>query len=205
MKIQCSCGAKYSFEVTPDMAQKPAHFVCPACGLDASAYLNELVRRELGIAAAPKPFGAASQGGISPAGDASAPPEDTARAGFPPPGATPAATGLRVRVHVPVTVASAAPEASETEGQPCPRHPTEWATEKCYVCSKPICPRCMELFGYLCSPLCRAKANSHGIEVPVYEGQQSVVEARQWRATVWVGTALAAMVAAALGFWIWYT
>ena len=28
----------------------------------------------------------------------------------------------------------------------------------------------MELFGYLCSPLCRAKADSHGLDIPVYEG-----------------------------------
>ena len=42
----------------------------------------------------------------------------------------------------------------------------------------------MEVFGYVCSPLCRGKANSHGIQIPVYEGQRSVVEARLWRKTV---------------------
>src|SRR6266849_8972174 len=178
MKLQCSCGAKYSFEVTPGLAQKPAHFVCPACGLDVSGYLNELVRQELG-ASGPV---AASE---TPAAGSSAPP-------------------LRVRVHMPVPAAAAAQESSDAEGRPCPKHPAEWATEKCYVCSKPICPKCMEIFGYVCSPFCRAKANSHGIEVPIYEGQQSVVEARQLRATVWAATAVAALVAVALGFWVWY-
>ena len=58
MKIQCSCGAKYAFDVTPEMAQTPVRFVCPACGLDASDFVNSLVRQELGLpepAATPGP------------------------------------------------------------------------------------------------------------------------------------------------------
>jgi len=78
------------------------------------------------------------------------------------------------------------------------------ATEKCFICSKPICPKCMELFGYVCSPLCKAKADSHGIQIPVYQGQKSVVEARQWRKVVWVSSALGTVVAAFLGVWFWY-
>src|ERR1019366_1123122 len=52
MKIQCSCGAKYAFEVTPEMAKTPVRFVCAACGLDASDFVNSLVRQELGLSAA---------------------------------------------------------------------------------------------------------------------------------------------------------
>src|ERR1017187_5745427 len=47
MKIQCSCGAKYAFDITPEMAQNPVKFVCPGCGLDSSDYVNQLGRVEL--------------------------------------------------------------------------------------------------------------------------------------------------------------
>ena len=40
MKIQCACGTKYAFDITPDMAQNPVRFVCPACGLDSSEYVK---------------------------------------------------------------------------------------------------------------------------------------------------------------------
>src|SRR5436190_23919716 len=55
MKIQCSCGAKYNIDVTPDMAHGPVHFVCSACGLDASEYVTTLVHRELAFAGIPVP------------------------------------------------------------------------------------------------------------------------------------------------------
>jgi hypothetical protein len=47
MKLQCACGAKYVFEVTPDMLCNPVKFVCQSCGLDSSDFVNELIRREL--------------------------------------------------------------------------------------------------------------------------------------------------------------
>src|SRR5205085_6424404 len=53
MKIECSCGAKYEFEVRPEMREHPIAFVCPSCGLDASAFVDGLVRRELGQATSP--------------------------------------------------------------------------------------------------------------------------------------------------------
>jgi len=62
----------------------------------------------------------------------------------------------------------------------------------------------MELFGYVCSPLCRAKANSNGINIPVYAGQKSVMEAKQWRKIGLIGASSAAAIAAILGVWIWY-
>jgi len=39
----------------------------------------------------------------------------------------------------------------------------------------------MELFGYLCSPFCKTKAEALGIDVPVYAGQKTVVEAKYWK------------------------
>ena len=32
MKIRCSCGTKYEFAITPEMAREPVKFVCPQCG-----------------------------------------------------------------------------------------------------------------------------------------------------------------------------
>ena len=49
MKIQCACGAKYAFDVTPEMAENPVRFVCQNCGLDSSDYVNGLIRQELGL------------------------------------------------------------------------------------------------------------------------------------------------------------
>jgi hypothetical protein len=62
----------------------------------------------------------------------------------------------------------------------------------------------MELFGYVCSPLCKAKAGSHGIKLPVYEFQKSVVEARRWRKVVWASSSAAAVIMLLLATWVWY-
>jgi hypothetical protein len=62
----------------------------------------------------------------------------------------------------------------------------------------------MEMFGYVCSPLCKARAESHGINVPVYAGQRSVREAQQWRKTGLIGGAIAAGVIGLIGLWVWY-
>src|SRR5947209_18105664 len=53
MKIQCSCGAKYSFDVTHEMANERVHFVCSTCGLDASEYVTNLIRQEIGSSGTP--------------------------------------------------------------------------------------------------------------------------------------------------------
>src|SRR5215472_6063739 len=55
MKVQCPCGAKYAFDVTPEMARDPVRFVCPGCGVDLSGPINELIRQELKLAPAPAP------------------------------------------------------------------------------------------------------------------------------------------------------
>src|SRR3990172_6388975 len=58
----------------------------------------------------------------------------------------------------------------------CTKHPGQRPTHRCLVCKKPICPKCMEIFGYVCSALCKNKAELQGIVVPVYAGQKSLVE-----------------------------
>src|SRR5581483_8243794 len=53
MKVECSCGAKYEFEIAPELRERPVLFVCPHCGVDASSFVDGLVRRELGQTASP--------------------------------------------------------------------------------------------------------------------------------------------------------
>ena len=184
MKIQCSCGAKYAFDISPESAQTPIRFVCPACGLDASDFVNKLVRQELGL---PEP--------------ATVPLPPPAAATQPAP---PTAPGARIRMQSPVTATAETAPAADDGPQRCFKHPDQFVADKCCVCSKPLCPKCMELFGYLCSPLCKAKAEAQGIAVPVYAGQRSVVEARARRRTARLTAAVCGLLAAVLGVWCWY-
>jgi outer membrane protein assembly factor BamB len=62
----------------------------------------------------------------------------------------------------------------------------------------------MELFGYVCSPLCKAKADSHGIKLPVYALQRDVVESRQWRKIVNLTLAACSVGVMLIGVWIWW-
>jgi hypothetical protein len=186
MKVQCPCGAKYEFDITPAMASRPVQFVCPACGTDASDFVDSLVRQQLGQEA--KPPGEP----VPVIGAAAAIPQ-------------PPRLSVAARAVPRESNASQPGMEAAVEGQPCLKHPGQVSSEKCYVCSKPICPKCMELFGYVCSPLCKAKAASHGIQIPVYAGQKSVREARSWRKIVWVSSTAGAIVALVLGFWFWYS
>jgi hypothetical protein len=183
MKIQCGCGAKYEFDITPDMAQNPVQFVCPACGADSSALVTTLVRQQLGEAQPASSQPPSSGAGILPASSEHRAP--------------------RLRVPPQPAPPDAAPPL-ETEPRHCPRHPAEFATEQCIVCSKPICPRCMELFGHVCGPHCKAKAQASGLQVSSYAGLRSAAEARRWRNAGRIAVAAALVTAAALGFWVWF-
>jgi hypothetical protein len=178
MKIQCSCGSKYAIDVTPEMAREPVRFVCPNCGLDSSEFVNELVRREL--AAEP--------------------------ANVAPPPAAPVVKAPRLRVaHAQAPVAPASEAAADSDAPKfCSKHIRERVTENCVVCGKPICAKCMELFGFVCSPHCKAKAEATGIFVPAYAGQKTAVEGRFWRKAGAIFTLSTALIAAAVGAWIWY-
>src|SRR5215813_9757692 len=105
MKVQCSCGAKFEFELSPAMASSPVKFVCPACGFDASDFVDGLVRRELGQSVKPTgepiPIALTSQ---------------------------PARKPLTVQ-----TLAPEPPQEQTPALQPmstCPRHPGEIATDR---------------------------------------------------------------------------
>jgi outer membrane protein assembly factor BamB len=158
MKLKCSCGAKYAFEATPEMLKQPVKFICPSCGLDASAFVNELIRQEFGGQEPPPPP-------------------------LPPP--VPAAAEPREATPI------------------CVRH-REPATEKCAVCQKPICPKCLELFGYFCSPLCKGKAEAQKLNVPVYARRGDLVEAKMWRNTGLIATVMGVLAVLFVGVWIWF-
>jgi len=55
MKLQCSCGAKYALDASPEMVSHPVKFVCPSCGLDSSDFVNQLIRQEFGAQNPPDP------------------------------------------------------------------------------------------------------------------------------------------------------
>ena len=182
MKIQCGCGAKYEFEITPDMARSPVQFVCPACGADSSALVTDLVRQQLDQTPAEPPQPARGAGTLPASLERRAPP-------------------LRVPPH-PAPPDSA--PALETQPRRCPRHPAEFAIGECIVCSKPICPKCMELFGCICGPHCKAKAEAKGLQVTSHAALKSALEARHWRNAGRIAAAAALVLAAALGFWLWF-
>ena len=186
MKIQCPCGAKYAFELTPEMAREPVKFVCPQCGLDSSEAVNQLVQEQLAELNLP-----------------AAPARPTAP--VPPPKPEPARLKIPHSAAAPVALPSADPAPpSNYASKYCQKHTGVLATEKCVVCGKPICPRCMEMFGYFCSPLCKNKADLTGMDAPVYAGQRFAVEKRFWRKTGSVIGSLLAVLLVAMALWVWY-
>ncbi len=172
MKLQCSCGAKYAFDITPEMAQNPVRFVCPGCGLDSSEYVNQLVRAQF-----------AEQAGIV----------------EPPPPTVPSRLKISHQEKPAEPVTEAAPVS-----QYCQKHRGVLTTEQCTICQKPICPKCMEIFGFFCSPLCKNKADLQGIEAPVYAGEKTHVEARFWRKAGLIFGSVSGLIVVLLGVWVWY-
>lgn len=197
MKIQCSCGAKYAFDVTADMVSNPVKFICQSCGADNSAGINAIIQQQFGAAAAAAP---------APPPVALAPAIDSAPAAPAPPVA---GGGTRLKVSVAHSAeaaqAGSAPRVEARSGVPCGKHPGHMAAEHCVVCHKPICPKCMELFGYVCSPLCKSEAEARRISVPAYAHQAAAVHAAGWRHFRLVTWGIAAALAAVIGLWIWYS
>ena len=62
----------------------------------------------------------------------------------------------------------------------------------------------MQLFGYVCSPHCKEKAELQGIEIPVYAGQRDVVQNREWGKIALIAKLVALLVLVLVGFWFWY-
>ncbi len=169
MKLQCPCGAKYAFDLAPEMLANPVSFLCPACGADHSAFINELVRQE---------FSAPAPEIILP-------------------------VAARLKISHEEKPAEPVQESAPVSKY-CSKHRGVLATEKCAECGKPICPQCMNVFGYFCSPLCQNKADLQGKNVPIFAGKNSEVESRFWRKMGLVFGAAAVLVLGAVGFWGWY-
>jgi hypothetical protein len=191
MKIQCTCGAKFSFEVTPESAANPVQFICPNCGLDSSDLMNDLIRRELDR------LGGSRQ------------PEE----GTPPKEPTQLVVKRsRMRVSRSTTPDAGALKPEDGTGAVadppavvyCAKHPGEPVAEKCAVCHKPICPQCLALFGFFCSPFCKSKAAAENLQVPVYQNLASAVEARFWRKVGRIFAALVTLVVLVIGGGLWY-
>jgi hypothetical protein len=209
MKVQCPCGAKYSIDVTPEMARDPVRFVCPECNVDLSGPINELIHQELGLSqpAASVPVAQAipiTSAPVAPAMPAARKRVETTSLHAPAPAKLGIARSASSASHGTAVETAPQPGGGADDPQPCSKHQGEFAFERCFVCRKPICPKCMEMFGYVCSPLCRAKATSNGINVPVFAGQKSVREAQQWRKIGLIGTGVGVLLVALLGGWIWY-
>ncbi len=164
------------------MAQAPFKFVCPQCGLDSSEFVNELIRREI------------AEQNIPP---------------MPPPPTTPveppkpAPARLKIS-HQEKPPAEVAPTAEAGVSKYCSKHHHVLTTENCTVCQKPICPQCLELFGYFCSPLCKNKADLSGVVAPTYAGGRFEKENQFWRKTGLIFGAIVAAVVLFFGVWIWY-
>jgi hypothetical protein len=47
VKVQCSCGQKYAFEVEPVNGRLPQPVNCPTCGADGTAAANEVIAQQL--------------------------------------------------------------------------------------------------------------------------------------------------------------
>ena len=211
MKIQCNCGAKYAFDVTPDLLANPIKLVCPTCGLDLSDYINQLVQKELAQnpPPVPKPVSIPVPVPIPASAIVPTPAPVASTLGHqlvaPP---SPTGSRLRIGTHQPAQTAPAEGEApAETRSGPsiCLKHGGKPYIERCVVCQKPICEKCMQEFGYLCSAYCKTKAENNSIAVPIYEGQKSRVEALYWRKIGLITTAISLAVIGLVALWTWYS
>jgi len=204
MKIQCACGTKYSFDITPEMAKAPIKLVCQNCGVDNSAAVNQVIQQQYGAVSSGQtggPLTAPQPDIVPPAPGTRIIPAATAAAPRVPAVAAPA---LRIGVSPSSPPASSAP-ADNTPGiELCARHSNQPVTNRCRVCEKPMCPKCMEIFGFVCSAYCKGNAENQGIDLPRFAGQRALVEASQ---TKWIGRALGgafALFFLTMAAWGWY-
>src|SRR2546429_575 len=135
IKIQCHCETRYAFEVEPVNGRMPMRVNCPACGTDGTDAANSIIQQQLApitpvtpVASVPAP----ARQPLRIAGAALAPAPAPVPAPQPP---------------APLGAVAEAAESSPAETasvQFCPKHGQEPATNTCYVCGKPTCPKCMQ-------------------------------------------------------------
>lgn len=210
VKVLCPCGTKFAFEVEPVNGRMPMEVQCPSCNTDSTMLANAAIAGQLAAdtttaPAAPEP----------PPGSAEPPKVrirmSAAPAASSPPPAPPAEEPSRARLRTASALQPAAPAtppdrvpAPEARPAFCARQKTDHAVETCRVCGKPICPKCMELYGYVCSVFCRTKAEAEGIVLPRYAKQRNLIEAGVRSKGRLVGVAITAGVALLFATWIWW-
>jgi hypothetical protein len=93
IKIDCSCGTRYGFEVEPENGRMPAEVACPTCGLDGTRAANAQIQERLGGAGNVRPM-RIHLGGHTPArSPVINPPAVAAARGGDDPGDAPATSG----------------------------------------------------------------------------------------------------------------
>jgi len=55
VKIVCSCGQRYQFEVEPVDGRMPVEIACPKCGADGTARANEIIAESFPHPSTPVP------------------------------------------------------------------------------------------------------------------------------------------------------
>lgn len=211
----------------PEIAPPPPAAIQPAAAASAPAPVRKPIVVVVPSAAkpptppapvdSPKPIAVAPPAPIAAVAPpvAAPPPAPIAAAAPPPPRPVAAVVSPPpppVAAPVPVarlhrTEASATPPApveAVPEAKLCPKHLHQHITDTCRVCGKGICPQCMKLFGYVCSPHCREKAEAQGIVLPAYEGQRDAVERQYWGKIGLVVKLAVAAIVLLLGVWTWW-
>lgn len=112
------------------------------------------------------------------------------------------APAVRLSRGAVASAAAATPDVKDTRF--CPKHPQQRVTEQCRVCGKGICPLCMQLFGYVCSPHCKEKAELQGMEIPQFAGQRDQAERAKWGKRGLFFKIAAVFGLLLLGVWFWY-
>ena len=199
IKVTCPCSARFEFEVEPVNGRMPVALACPKCGADATELANAAIRSQ--TQSSPRPGTVAVR--VVRVGTPAATTVQPAPQVAPAPAAEP--------VTQPVAVAVAPSQSLEEPAAPavvrCPKHPEELGIAECVVCGKPVCARCMEQFGFLCSVYCQQQAAARKIKVPVYEGQRirrEATERRKGKRLLALAGVLAVLLVVAWGYYRFY-
>lgn len=111
------------------------------------------------------------------------------------------------RISNPKPVSSSeveSPHALESTPVSCKKHVGTPSTGECLVCQTPICPKCMQIFGYLCGAQCRRIAEDRQMKVPECPEQMTTAENKEWAATRRTLLKWVALFLMLLGAWLYY-
>jgi hypothetical protein len=100
--------------------------------------------------------------------------------------------------------AGAGPADANANARFCNKHQSLPAADSCRVCGKPICLKCMEQFGYLCSVFCREKAEATGMKIPRYKLQKRGIDDKRVKQAQRITAAVGIAAVVFLGVWFWY-